>query len=392
MEHEKQLNLEKRIVITGGGSGGHISPAEAIVEEIFTKYSNAKEQVLYIGGKLGMEGEKVSLEQKRFENSRVNFVAIRAGKLQRYFSFKSITLLFGVIGGFIDATKVLKKFKPDIVISTGGYVTLPVVIAAKLKGAKVYIHEQTAVIGLTNKIASKFADKVFISFKETSDYLPKGKAVLTGNPVRKAIFNTSGNTTLTQKLDLMKGIREKEGKPILMIFGGGQGSHLINITLRDVLKQAVQDFQIVLQTGDNSQFKDYEVLQREVSKLSPSQQDSIFITQFVTSEEIGRLFKDADIYIGRAGANFVYEMGVIGKPSIFIPIPWVTHNEQYRNAEIIKKLGFGEIIPEGELTPEKFLRTVKEFYKKIIDQQIEIPSRDQFPTNAAEQILSIALA
>ncbi|GAB4162865.1 MAG: undecaprenyldiphospho-muramoylpentapeptide beta-N-acetylglucosaminyltransferase [Candidatus Dojkabacteria bacterium] len=384
--------LNQKIIITGGGSGGHISPAKAILDELLEKYSNAREQILYVGSNLGMEGETggKSLEQKMFENSDINFIAIRAGKLQRYFSWRTLELLGGVFGGFIDAMRVFKQFKPDLVISTGGYVTVPVCFVAWLKKVPVYVHEQTAAVGLTNKITSKFAEKVFITFKQSEKYFPKGKTLHTGNAVRKAIFKTNGKGEVVDAVAKMVEVRSKTGKPIIAFFGGGQGSHLINITVRQMLTYLLRDYQVLIQTGDNTVNKDYDVLMREREKLPADLKASFYPFKFVSADEIGNLYANIDMYIGRAGANFVYEMGVLKIPSIFIPIPWVTHNEQFLNAKVIEELGFGMILPEGELTAERLFNEVNKFWARVKGRAVEfkgLNTSGQFPVDAVERIL-----
>jgi UDP-N-acetylglucosamine--N-acetylmuramyl-(pentapeptide) pyrophosphoryl-undecaprenol N-acetylglucosamine transferase len=357
-------SLKKKVIITGGGSGGHVSAASSIISAIRNEYLINNSNFLYIGGDLGMEDEKPgnSIEKRVFAKEEFNKKYIRAGKLQRSMSLKTIQLLFRVILGFIDSYKIIREFKPNIVISTGGFVTVPVCVIAKIFKADIYLHEQTAAIGLSNKIVSKFATKIFITFPSSSKYFPKEKTIHTGNLVRQEIFQKTANGAVSQSLKRM--LVNQEELPIIYISGGGLGSHCINTTVKEALQTLLQDFQVILQTGDNKKYNDFQTLQKEKNKLEKDLKDRFYVTKYIDRKEIGFLLNNIDLFVGRAGANTVYEAGILKIPSIFIPIPWVTHNEQERNAQILKELGLAEIINEGELTPEFLLLKIERFISK----------------------------
>jgi len=385
-ETEKRMKLEKRLVVTGGGSGGHISTASAVISTLERNYEINNGNFLYIGGDLGMANEKPgnSLEQKIFANESFNKKYIRAGKLQRSFSVHGIFLLLRTFLGFIDSYKILKDFKPDIVLSTGGFVSVPVCLTAKILGSKIYLHEQTAVVGLSNKIVSKYCEKIFVAFPSSKKYFQKDKTIHTGNLIRPEIFYKSGKGKTTEALKKMLVLQED--LPIVYISGGSLGSHTINRTVKEALPSLLQDFQIILQTGDNKEFGDYELLVKEKKKLGPDLSDRFFPVKYIGNEEIGFVLNNIDFFVGRSGANTVYEMGVLQIPSIFIPIPWVTHNEQEENAKILEKLGLAEILNEGELTPETLVLRMRRFYKKEKNYN---PSeiKNVFIKNAQERIL-----
>lgn len=383
----KREELKKKIIITGGGSGGHISAAKAIIDEITERFRITSDNLLYIGSDLGMVGEKPgsSLDMKVMKKERVNQRYIRGGKLQRRFSLRGIYLLLRTILGFVDSYNILSKYKPDIIISTGGFVTVPVCLIGKFFfKAKIYLHEQTAAVGLSNKIVGKYAEKILIAYPLSEDYFPKERTILTGNPVRKEVFLDSGKTPLTTKLKKM--IEQQEEFPIIYISGGSLGSHLINKTIKQSMINLLQDFQIILQTGDSQITNDYNLLNLEKDKLEPELRERIFITKYVQDNEIGCVFNNIDMFIGRAGANTVYELGLMSIPSILIPIPWVTHNEQMRNAEVLKDVGLARIIREGELTPEKLVMTTNLFAqeKRHVDEE---KRKRIFIPNAAEKIV-----
>lgn len=383
----KREDLKKKIVITGGGSGGHISSAKAVIDEIKERYRITSDNLLYIGSDLGMEGEKPgsSLDMRVMRQEDINQRYIRGGKLHRNFSFKGIFLLFRTFLGFIDSYKILKRYRPDIIISTGGFVTVPVCLVGKFFfKAKIYLHEQTAAVGLSNKIVGKYAEKILIAYPLSEEFFPKEKTILTGNPVRKDIFLDCGKGPLIEQLKKM--IEQQEEYPLIYISGGSLGSHVINQTIKDSMPNLLQDFQLILQTGDSKVTNDYNLLNLERDKLEPELRERIFITKYVQDNEIGCVFNNIDIFIGRAGANTVYEMGLMKIPSILIPIPWVTHNEQMRNAEILRDVGLARIIREGELTPEKLVMTTNLFAQeqRHIDEE---KIKRIFVPNAAEKIV-----
>lgn len=378
--------LDRKILITGGGSGGHISAALSIISSLQHKYILNNQNFLYVGGDLGMEGEKTgnSLEQKLMKDKDFNCKYIRAGKLQRSFSFNTIKLLFRTFLGLWDSYKIVKKFRPDIVISTGGFVTVHVCLIAKLFKSKIYLHEQTATVGLTNSIVGKISEKIFISFDSSKEYFPKAKTILTGNLVRLEIFNTKGQGKFADDIRKMK--EQQSQYPIIYISGGGLGSHLINETIQESLQLLLRKYQIILQTGENKVFNDYKILQNAKECLNKDMQSRFLVIPYVHTNDIGYLLNSTDLFVGRAGANTVYEMGVLQIPSIFIPIPWVTHNEQQKNAEVLVKLGLAEIIQEGELTSGCLVLRINKFFaKKLTINKEEL--KNIFRTNANELIL-----
>ncbi len=386
---EQKQKFSKKIVVTGGGSGGHVSVSSAVISALRERYNIPYSNLLYIGGDLGMEEEKngKSIEQKRFKDADFQTEYIRAGKLQRSFSLRGILLMFRTVLGFLDSFRIISKFKPDLVISTGGFVSVPVCISAYLNKIPVYLHEQTAAIGLSNKIVSKFAKKIFVAFKESLPYFPEEKTFHTGNIVRKDIFKTNGKGEIVKPLKEM--IVNQEKYPILYISGGGQGSHILNMTVREILPVLLQDFQVILQTGDNQAYKDFDLAVQEKRKHSEEQQKRFLPVKYIYDEEIGFVLNNIDMYIGRSGANTAYEMGILKIPSIFIPIPWVTHNEQERNANILKDSGLAEILPEGELSREKLVLVIKRFWKEVTSgsRNINLDELDKrFPKDAIDKI------
>lgn len=381
---KKPLNI--KILFTGGGSGGHLSAATAILDKVLESYEIPATNILYIGSKLGMSGEKesISVEEKVMKPRKdITYVSIRAGKLQRTFDKNFFPLLFGVFGGIIDSFKQIKAFKPDVVISTGGFVTVPVTFVAWLFKIPIYLHEQTAAVGLTNKTASKFAKRIYISFESSRKYFAPNKVLYTGNAVRSQIFNTDSNSELAQ---LIKSIKSNK-LPTLLFMGGGQGSHLINTVIESSMEQLAQKYNVILQTGDNKIFNDFDRLQEKKSNLPNELSQRIIITKYVNAEEIGTVFNLADLFIGRAGANSVYEMAALRKKSIFVPIPWVTHNEQYLNAKALADLGVAEILEEKSFNIENLEKLIAEVLERKLTFNEELINK-VFPLNATELIVN----
>jgi len=378
--------LIKKIVVTGGGSGGHLSAAEAIIQELSNKYEITKKNFLYIGGDLGMEGERIgnSIEQKKFKNASFSCKYIRAGKLQRTFSLNTMLLLFRTFLGFYDSYKILKKFTPDIVISTGGFVSVPACTMAKLLKADIYLHEQTSTVGLSNKIVGKFSKKIFLAYKSSAKFFKNEETIHVGNLVRNDVLETKGSGQVVQALKKM--IVNQEEYPIIYISGGSLGSHILNDAVRSALHNLLNKYQIIVQTGENKTFMDYDKLIKEKITLDDHLKDRFFPVKYVENKEIGFLYNNIDLFIGRAGANTVYEIGVLKIPSIFIPIPWVTHNEQYENAKVLKDFGLSEILPERELTPENLVFKIERYLSK--ERNINTKElKEAFPLDAAKKIL-----
>ncbi len=302
------------IIFTGGGSGGHVLPALTLISEL-KKMDGLT--LRYIGGK-GIESQLVPL-------AGVVYKKILTGKLRRYFSWENFTDIFKLAVGFGQSFFFLIKFKKSttVLLSTGGFVSVPVVMASKILGVTVYLHEQTTRIGLANKICSIFAKKVFISFKATKKFLPESKSLYTGYPVREGFYKKEG-----KKLYL-KGINFDElRRPLLFVTGGGNGSKLINELIRKNLSSLKAKYMIVHQVGA-------EFLE-EYSQL----EDDEYLVYSFLGDEMVELIKKADVVISRSGAGIVCELLACQKRSLFIPLKNAQKNEQYHNAmEAFKKLG-----------------------------------------------------
>jgi len=322
----------KKIVLTGGGSAGHVAPNLALVPSLrATGY-----EVHYIGSHTGIERDLVEAEG-------IPYYGISSGKLRRYMSIKNISDIFRVCKGLADAVKVLRKIRPDIVFSKGGFVVVPVVAAARLLKIKTIIHESDMTPGLANKLAMPFATKVCVSFPETMEHVPKGKGTHTGTPLRAELF--AGNRA--------KGVAlfnetAYDTRPILLVTGGSQGAEAINRAVREALPQILERFRVIHLCGKGN--------------LS-----GITLPSYVEIEygDMPDIYAAADIVISRAGANTIFELLALGKPNVLIPLPREqSRGDQLLNAATLERKGFSVVLPERELTPQRLLQDICMLYEK----------------------------
>ena len=245
---------------------------------------------MYIGSDLGMIGEKnvISREEKMTKDLNIRYVNVKAGKFHRFVTIDLVRQFVRMIIGFFQSLKLLSGEKPDLVFSTGGYVAVMVVLAAKFLQIPIIIHDQTISIGLATKITSKFADKVLVSYPEAKKFFPREKVILTGNPLRKSIFNSNielaKNTPAMTKQKLKQMFLLSKKYPILLMVGGGNGSHLLNIALLKVAKTLLKRYQLIVQTGSNQIFQDYQKFENLITRLNQDFKKRIFVTKFIYDE------------------------------------------------------------------------------------------------------------
>ncbi len=323
----------KKIVLTGGGTAGHVMPNLALVPGLKEKGFD----IAYIYAKNGMEKEII-------EKSGLRSYGISAGKLRRYLSIENLKDPFKIIKGYFEAKRILKEENPDIVFSKGGFVTVPVVYAARSLKIPVVLHESDFTPGLANKLSIPKADKICVSFESAKEHLPKDKVVVTGSPVREEIFK--GNK---QKALEFTGLGGK--KPVLLITGGSQGAADVNSAVDSAIDELLESFEIVHLRGKG--------------KLNPLMDGKKGYRQYeFISEELPDLFAMTDIVISRAGANTIFEFLALNIPSLLIPLPLeASRGDQILNAEYFKKQGFADILPQNEITKERLINDVKKLYE-----------------------------
>jgi len=320
----------KKIVLTGGGTAGHVTPNIALLPSL----QKAGFEVHYIGSYDG-------IEKKLIEDMGIPYYGISSGKLRRYFDIKNFSDPFRVIKGFNEANHILKKLKPDVVFSKGGFVTVPVVMAAKKNKIPAIIHESDMTPGLANKLCIPSAEKVCCNFKETFDLLPEGKAVLTGTPIRRELFE--GNA---EKAAEFCGL--SADKPTILVIGGSSGSVVINNIIRESLDEILPRFQVIHLCGK--------------AHLDETLKNKKGYVQFeYISKELRDLFALSDLVISRAGANAICELLALKKPNILIPLSKAaSRGDQILNAKSFKKNGFSYVIEEEELSKASLLSAIRD--------------------------------
>ncbi|MDD3279394.1 MAG: undecaprenyldiphospho-muramoylpentapeptide beta-N-acetylglucosaminyltransferase [Lachnospiraceae bacterium] len=322
----------KHIVLTGGGTAGHVTPNMALIPHL----QKLGYQISYIGSYEGME-------KKLIEEMGISYYGISSGKLRRYFSAKNFSDPFRVLKGFSEAKKLMKKLKPDVVFSKGGFVSVPVVMAAKKCKIPAIIHESDMTPGLANKLCIPSAVKVCCNFPETVDCLPKEKAVLTGTPIREELLTGDRKRAL-------EFCGFTADKPVVMVIGGSLGSVVVNTAVRSILPELLKDFQVVHLCGkdktDESLIGTPGYVQYEYIK-----------------KELADLFALADVVISRAGANAICEISSLAKPNLLIPLSAnASRGDQILNARSFEKQGYSMVLEEEEVTPEKLSASIHELY------------------------------
>lgn len=324
-----------RIVISGGGTGGHIYPALALIREI--QKENPQASFLYVGTEKGLESKIVRREG-------IPFKAIEITGFQRKLSFENVKTVMRFLKGVSASKRILKEFNPDIVIGTGGYVCGPVVYAATRQRIPTIIHEQNSVPGVTNKFLSKYVDKVAVCFEEATDYFPADKVVLTGNPRASEVIGLSGSSGCLQ-------VGLKEGVPSVLIVGGSRGARPINeAVIQSLNKFRKKPYQILYVTGEVH----YEAVKKEIALIGNP--DNVIIQPFI--HQMPEVLACIDLVVARAGATTLAELTSLGVPSILIPSPYVTNNHQEKNARALSDHGAARLLLEKNLTPHKLVKEI----------------------------------
>ena len=359
-----------RVIVTGGGSGGHIYPAIAIADKI--KEKEPESEILYIGNDIGLEKDIVPQTGYPME-------LVSAKWLDRRNILKIFDTGFSTMRGIRQAYKIMKKFKPDAVIGTGGFVCVPVMYAGHKYGAKCYLHEQNAFPGVANKTLEKFADKVFLGFPEAGHYFHQPeKHIVVGNPVRRRFYDIDKTAA-----------REKLGIPqndfTVFSFGGSQGAEKINEVAFELMEAVNGHDGVSFIFGTGSQYDD-EVLEKAGNR-GIEIRDNIRVKSYINDME--SYLGAADLIISRAGALSVAETTVCGKASILIPSPNVTGNHQFFNAKSVADRGGAVLIEEKDLNPEGLLAEVMRLKNnpEILDKMSRA-SKACAPFSATELIYS----
>lgn len=330
----------KKVLLTGGGTAGHVTPNMALIPEL----KNLNYDILYVGSYDG-------IEKKLIEDIGIPYKGISSGKLRRYLSLKNLTDPFRVIKGYSEAKKIVKEYQPDILFSKGGFVSVPVVLAAKKYNVPIVIHESDMTPGLANRISIPYAKTVCHNFPETAEHLPENKSLLTGSPIRKELM--TGN-----RISGLDFCGFNANKPVIMVTGGSLGSEAVNKAVRNALPSLLEKYQVVHLCGKG--------------KTDDSLKGTSGYIQFeYIKDEMKDIFAMSDVIISRAGANAICEIQALKKPSILIPLPAsASRGDQILNAKSFEKQGFSKVLDEETLTTELLIDTVNEVYEHR-DQYID---------------------
>lgn len=323
----------KRIVLTGGGTAGHVTPNLALLPSL----KEAGYEVFYIGSYEGMEKSLV-------EDAGIPYYSVSTGKLRRYFSLKNFTDPFRVVKGFAQAKKLMKELKPDVVFSKGGFVSVPVVIAAKRAGIPAIIHESDMTPGLANKLCFSSAKKICCNFPETLKNLPKDKAVLTGSPIRRELL--TGDAAKARDL-----CDFHDDKPVILAVGGSLGAVALNKALRAILPKLTQRFNVIHLCGKGKADDSFNNVQG-------------YYQMEYAKDEMKDLFALADVVVSRAGANAICEFLALRKPNLLIPLPAsASRGDQILNAKSFVRQGFSLMLDEDtDLSDESLYDTINKLY------------------------------
>jgi len=360
--------MKKNKILLTGGHGGTTALATA------EKLQNRKNvEIIWAGPKYAIEGQKaLTYEFKVFPSKGIKCVPIRAGRIQRKFTNKTIASLLKIPLGFVDSFWILKKHKPYLVLSFGGFAAFPVCLMAWIFQIPLIIHEQTTSAGLANRLAGPLASKIALARESSLEYFDKNKSIVLGNPLREVVLKSESPKKLTKE-------------PMIYVTGGSRGSKWINDALEPILPELLKQFSVVHQTGQlqYKHFKNYR------NNLSSKARYKVY--DFISEEDLPKIFSKSHIVISRAGANTVAEILFLKIPSILIPIPCAQKDEQTQNAHQAVKAGFAKIIKQEELRPEslhKEILEIRENWQKFKFQAFKYKSLDK---DAAEKLAELVL-
>lgn len=325
-------------------TGGHVTPALAVIDELL-KIKNI--ELVFVGRKKAVKGDEAeSFEFKLLKLRKIKFVNLDAGKLNRLISFETVFYLLKIPHGFYNAFKIIKNEKPDLILSFGGYLALPVAVMGAGRGIPIYTHEQTLAPGTANIIIGLLAKKVFVGFNQTKAFFKKDKTLLTGNPLRKSIFSVKN-----------KPFSISGGRKVIYITGGSLGSHSINIHVEKILHELLKKYIVIHQCGDASEYGDYK-------RLLSNKSENYFVSKHFFDEDMGYIYDVCDLVVSRSGASTICELIALKKPAVLIPLPWSANQEQKSQAIFMKKAGVAEIFNQEEKS-SRLIKLIDDMFVNI---------------------------
>ena len=369
------MPLSIRLVIAGGGTGGHVQPALAVLQSLRQK---ANVDPLWIGSRGGVEA---SLARE----NNAPFRAIQTGKLRRYFSLQTPIDAMRIPLGSVQAFNILRRFRPDVIFSTGGFVSVPTVVAGRLLRIPSITHEQTATVGLATKINARFATVVALSFAQSQSQMSgtNARLIVTGNPVRASLFGGSadaGREHFSLPSDL----------PLIYVTGGALGAQAINRTVMDALPQLLQRAVVLHQCGPASGNGDLPLLEAARNTL-PFEFQSRYAIRERIGEELADVYAAAALVVGRAGAGTVAELAALGKPALLVPLPGTGGDEQTLNARFLEDAGAAVLLPQDQLTPDRLMMEIDRLLDSSTLETMSEAARRIGRTDAADRLANAIL-
>lgn len=372
MPQKQNKSKVRKVVLTGGHAA---TTALSMVEE-FVRRSNKKMtwDIYWVGAAKAFEGKNVpTLESKALPKLGVTYYPIIAGKLQRRLTIWSIASFVKIPIGFFHAAFILAKVKPDVILAFGGFAALPVVVVGHLMKIPTVIHEQTAAVGLANKLSSFLADKIALARPQSMKFFPKAKTVVVGNPI------------MTRISEILP--KEKLSNPaVIYITGGSRGAKAINDLVEDILPELLSEFKVVHHTGH----LDFERFKKLSLSFSEALRKNYEVYASIDPMRIDRVYERADIVLSRAGANTVAEVISVKRPALLIPLSIAYKNEQRKNAMIAYKFGIAKVLDQEKLTPEGLLEEIDDTYANwnaTVDKVKDKPSPDKYASRRLVDLL-----
>ncbi|MBI2442559.1 MAG: UDP-N-acetylglucosamine--N-acetylmuramyl-(pentapeptide) pyrophosphoryl-undecaprenol N-acetylglucosamine transferase [Candidatus Levybacteria bacterium] len=348
-----------------------MAPALAIIEAM-----PKDAEIVFIGRKQAFEGDSaVSLEYEEITQRGIEFVILPTGRLQRSITRHTLPSLLRLPKSFQTARGILQEIRPDIVLSFGGYIGLPVVIAASTLKIPSVIHEQTTRAGFANKLSARFASTICISWESSRQYFPTSKSVLTGNPLRKEILQARRE-------------KKKTDIPRIYVTGGSAGSHAMNVLVEKYLKELTALSVIIHQTGDTREFGDFARLSKLRETLPPELRSRYKVEKFLFSKEAAEVMASSDLVVSRSGINTISELIYFERPTLCIPLPTGQKGEQEENAELLTALGLGRVLFQQK-ADDFFLSQIKEMLERRSTFYLNDPSQKERFSTAADTIVRI---
>lgn len=365
-------------------SGGHLTPALALIDYIQNLHSSNNDEIVFLGRVFSQDKLKQkAFEKQEIQKRKIKFITFNTGRFASGSFVQKIKNIFLFIKSFVVAYKIVKKQKPDIFVSFGGYLAVPIAIVCWLQKIPVITHEQTRSAGMANQIIARFATKVALSYESSSKNFPLTKIVFTGNPVRENIIKSNSQRPDWLPLRL--------SKPLLLVMGGNQGSKIINQTIANSLEKLLFEWVVVHQCGRNTSDDNYfEQLSKKKENVDEYLRNNYFIKEWILENDLAWIYKNAFGAVSRSGANTVQELALAGLPAIFIPLPFAYNDEQFLNAQWLVKEGGAVLLDQSKLS-ESYLFEALDQLKQFNDMMRNNLKRLNIEKNADKKLYNLVM-